>query len=107
MQTAPVTGILATIWFLSTATGFAATKPKSLTDAAGEVITWIESNDPATQTQKEAWEKVRKALETAGQQSESEAGLKLSLTRILEHWEGKAYRVLDEADAQQWALAKS
>jgi hypothetical protein len=104
MRSAPLTRILATIWLLSTAELQAVVKPLPLADAAAEVITWIESVDPSTQTQKEAWERIRKALTTAGREAESEAGLKLSVTRILQHWNGKSFRVLDEADPQTWAL---
>lgn len=104
MHSAPLTRILATIWLLSAADLMAVSKPQPLSEAAGEVITWIESVDPATASQKEAWDKVRKALETAGREAESEAGLKLSITRILEHWNGKSFRVLDDADPQSWAL---
>lgn len=105
MHSAPLTRILATIWLLSAADLRAVSKPQPLSEAAGEVITWIESVDPSTQTQKEAWDKVRKAIETAGREAESEAGLKLSVTRILEHWNGKSFRVLDEADPQSWAFS--
>jgi hypothetical protein len=104
MHSAPLTRILATIWLLSAADLMAVSKPQPLSEAAGEVITWIESVDPSTQTQKEAWDKIRKALETAGREAESEAGLKLSVTRILEHWNGKSFRILDDADPQTWAL---
>jgi hypothetical protein len=104
MHSVPLTRFLATIWLLSTAELHAVSKPQPLTEAAGEVITWIESVDPSTQSQKEAWEKVRKAIETAGREAESEAGLKLSVTRILQHWNGKSFRILDEADPQTWAL---
>lgn len=107
MQIAPITRFLTTLWLLSAAQAHAVAKPKPLPEAAGEVITWIESVDPSTQKDKEAWDKVRKAIATAGEQAESEAGLKLSVTRILEHWNGKAFRVLDEADLQQWALLRS
>jgi len=104
MHTAPLTRLLAAIWLLSTAELMAVAKPMPLADAAGEVITWIESVDPSTQSQKEDWNKVRKAIETAGREAESQAGLKLSVTRILQHWQGKSFRVLDESDAQAWAL---
>ncbi|HYX33108.1 MAG TPA: hypothetical protein VE954_08320 [Oligoflexus sp.] len=107
MRSVPLTRLLTTICLFSTAELWAVAKPLPLSDAAGEVITWIESVDPSTQTQKEAWDKVRKALETAGRESESEAGLKLSVTRILQHWSGKSFRVLDEADPQSWALQSS
>ncbi|HET9236373.1 MAG TPA: hypothetical protein VFO10_03955 [Oligoflexus sp.] len=105
MHSAPLTRILATIWLLSAADLRAVSKPQPLTEAAGEVITWIESVDPSTQTQKEVWDKIRKALETAGREAESEAGLKLSVSSILEHWNGKSFRILDEADPQSWALS--
>jgi hypothetical protein len=104
MHSAPLTRFLTTIWLLSTAELQAVVKPQPLAEAAGEVISWIESVDPSTQSQKEAWDKVRKALETAGREAESEAGLKLSVTRILAHWNGKSFRVLDEVDPQSWAL---
>jgi hypothetical protein len=104
MRSAPLTRILAAIWLLSTAELQAVVKPLPLADAAAEVITWIESVDPSTQSQKEAWDRIRKAITTAGREAESEAGLKLSVTRILQHWNGKSFRVLDEADPQTWAL---
>jgi hypothetical protein len=85
----------------------AGAKPPPLADAAAEVIAWIESVDPSTQSQKEAWDKVRKTIETAGREAESEAGLKLSMTRIMQHWSGKSFRILDETDAQAWALTSA
>ncbi|WP_141735303.1 hypothetical protein [Oligoflexus tunisiensis] len=107
MRSAPLTRILTTIWLLSTAELQAVVKPLPLADAAAEVITWIESVDPSTQSQKEAWDRIRKAITTAGREAESEAGLKLSVTRILQHWNGKSFRILDEADPQTWALQSS
>jgi hypothetical protein len=104
MHSVPLTRFLATIWLLSAADLQAVSKPQPLSEAAGEVITWIESVDPSTQSQKESWDKVRQAIASAGREAESEAGLKLSVTRILQHWNGKSFRVLDEADPQTWAL---
>ncbi len=92
------------IWLFSFLLTWNTARASSFSDAAQELITGIEKADPSTQTQKDAWAEIRKALEKAGQEAESEAGLKLSFSRILDHWEGKAFRILDQGDAQYWAL---
>ena len=107
MNMAYLTGLVSTVSLFSVSVAFGAVKPKPLMEAAQELIQTVEQVDPSTQSQKEEWAAIRKALETAGQEAQSEVGLKLSVTRILDNWNGKVFRILDEADAQHWALDAS
>ncbi len=102
-----LTGLVSTVSLLSISMAFGAVKPKPLMEAAQELIQTVEQVDPSTQSKKEEWAPIRKALLTAGQEAQSEVGLQLSLTRILDNWNGKAFRILNEADPQHWALDAS
>ena len=69
-----------------------------------ELIQKLEATDPNIKSHRADWLKVREHLEQSGQQSDSIAGLKLSVQHILDQWVGLRFRVLDETDAQYWAL---
>lgn len=69
-----------------------------------ELLQKLELIDPNIKSHKGDWLKVREHLEQAAQQSESIQGLRLSVQHILDQWLGLRFRVLDESDAQYWAL---
>ncbi len=69
-----------------------------------ELVQKLEATDPNIKSHQDDWLKVRQHLEQAAQQSESEAGLKLSVQHILDQWGGLRFRVVDRTDAQYWAL---
>ncbi|MBC7659048.1 MAG: hypothetical protein H7249_05005 [Chitinophagaceae bacterium] len=87
---------------LISSTLFAASFDKR--DAVQELVQKLEAIDPNIKTHQDDWSKVRAHLEQAAQQSESTAGLKLSVQHILDQWGGLHFRVLDHDDAQFWAL---
>lgn len=86
------------------------TSPTVFANSAGkreivqELIQKLEATDPNIKSLQADWLKVREHLEQSGQQSESLAGLKLSVQHILDQWMGLRFRVLDESDVQYWAL---
>jgi hypothetical protein len=69
-----------------------------------ELIQRSEELDPNIKSHRTEWLKVREHLERSAQESESIQGLKLSVQHILDQWLGLRFRVLDETDAQYWAL---
>ncbi|MES2744352.1 MAG: hypothetical protein V4655_02950 [Bdellovibrionota bacterium] len=73
-------------------------------DVATELVQKLEALDPNIKSHQTEWLKVRHHLEQAAQQSESTQGLKLSVQHILDQWIGLRFRILDESDAQYWAL---
>lgn len=73
-------------------------------DIAQELLQKLEATDPNIKSHQSEWMKVREHLEQSAQQSESIAGLKLSVQHVLDQWMGLRFRVLDETDAQYWAL---
>jgi len=73
-------------------------------EAIQELVQKLERLDPNIKSHQDDWLKVRQHLEQAAQQSESAAGLKLSVAHILDQWGGLRFRVLDRDDAQYWAL---
>lgn len=73
-------------------------------DVVEELVQKLEALDPNIKTHKDEWMKVRQHLEQSAQQSESIAGLKLSVQHILDQWGGLRFRVLDETDAQYYAV---
>ncbi len=73
-------------------------------DAIQELVQKLEVLDPNIKSHQDDWSKVRLHLEQAAQQSESPAGLKISVQHILDQWGGLRFRILDRDDAQYWAL---
>ncbi|MCX6131285.1 MAG: hypothetical protein NTX25_19770 [Proteobacteria bacterium] len=95
------------LWLSISSSLAASAKTQNLENLAQELVLVIEKADPATSSQKEAWLPIRTAILTAGQELESTAGFKLSSSKILEHWHGKAFRLLDSNDAEDWAFRHS
>ena len=73
-------------------------------DAVQELVQKLEAIDPNIKSHQVDWLKVRSHLEQAAQQSETPAGLKVSVQHILDQWGGLHFRILDRDDAQYWAL---
>ncbi|MBC7531269.1 MAG: hypothetical protein H7318_06795 [Oligoflexus sp.] len=87
---------------LLSSTLFAASLNKR--DAIQELVQKLEAFDPNIKSHQDDWLKVRNHLEQAAQQSETAAGLKLSIQHILDQWGGLRFRILDRDDAQYWAM---
>ncbi len=72
---------------------------------AEELIRSVEKTDTRTSEKKAEWEKVKSSLKAASLQASTAAGFRLSALHILDKWDGRGFRILDDSQAQYYALA--